>query len=59
MQVGEKCVTFSAKPGHVRVCERDANGMCVKDCKDVKIEDLHPRIAIELKRFENAVVRYT
>ena len=40
-------------------CERDENGLCVKNCQDVKIEDLHPRIAIELKRFENAVEKYS
>lgn len=57
--MADKCVTFSAKPGHVRICERDENGFCIKNCKDVKIEDLHPRIAIEFKRFENAVLKYT
>ena len=57
--MGDRCVTFSAREGYVRVCERDENGLCVKNCVDVKIEDLHPRIAVELKRFENAVTRYT
>ncbi len=57
--MGEKCVTLSAMPGHVRICERDENGLCIKNCRDVKIEDLHPRVAVEMKRLENAVVRYT
>lgn len=55
----KKCVTFSAKPGHVRICERDENGLCVKDCKDVRIEELYPNIAIELKKFETDVYNDT
>ncbi len=56
--MSEKCVTFSSKPGHIRICERDENGLCVKNCKDVKRENLHPRIEIEYKRLENAIQKY-
>lgn len=56
--MGKKCISFSSKPGYVRVCEFDERGNCTKNCKDVKRSALHPRIAIEHKRFENAVARY-
>lgn len=57
--MGEKCVTLSAVPGHLRICETDDDGRCTKNCRDVKIEDLHPRVAIEFKRLNNAVAKYT
>lgn len=58
--MGVKCPpTFSAREGHVRICEPDENGFCVKNCRDVRIEDIHPRVIVELKRLENAWEKYS
>lgn len=52
------CYTLSNKKGHVLRCERDENGLCVKNCQHVRLETIHPRIAIELKRLANAIEKY-
>lgn len=57
--MAKKCYTFSSKPDHIRICEKDANGNCVKNCKDVPIDDVHPRIAVEFKRLQNAIEKYS
>jgi len=57
--MAEKCSTFSSKPDHIRICEKDENGNCVKNCQDVPMSNLHPRIAVEFKRLQNAVAKYS
>ena len=56
--MGSICYTFSNREGHVLRCERDSNGRCAKNCKHVPIEQIHPRIVVEMKRLENAIQKY-
>lgn len=56
--MGEICYKFSDKPGHLKRCQTDENGRCRKNCKYVKIEDLHPRIRADWKRLHNTIKRW-
>jgi hypothetical protein len=53
-----KCYTFSERPDHILECETDRDGRCTKNCKEVKIENLPTRVAVEFKRFINSIDKY-
>lgn len=57
--MGKVCYKFSPdNPGHVQRCEVDEQGRCRKNCKDVKIEALHPRFQQDWKRLQNTIKRW-
>lgn len=57
--MGKVCYLPSNKDGYILLCERDSNNICDPNtCKEVKVEQLHPQLQIEKKRWENAVARY-
>lgn len=57
--MGRYCYNFSPdKPGYIERCELDANGDCTKNCKYVKVENVHPRIASDWKRLQNTVKKW-
>nr|WP_319385724.1 hypothetical protein [uncultured Roseibium sp.] len=41
--MGRYCYTFSNKDGYVLRCERDENGLCTRNCRHVKLEDVPRR----------------